>query len=223
MLLDRYGIVSREAVQSEALPGGFGPLYRVMKQMEETGRVRRGYFVEGLSGAQFALPGALDRLRAARMEEPPVEGFGRDSVRVLAATDPANPYGALLPWPRPAADSAGSAPRRTNGAWVILVAGRPVLYLAAGGRSLVSFPASTSPEGGELSLALEALRGLSGQGRRRLLVRQIDGRPALESPLREVLLAAGFESDYDSLSPLPGWVPRSGGSESGTGMGTRRR
>lgn len=226
MLLDRYGVVSREAAQSEALPGGFGPVYRVMKQMEETGRVRRGYFVEGLSGAQFALPGALDRLRAARMDEPPIGGFGPDAVRVLAASDPANPFGALLPWPHPAAGVEGSAaPRRTNGAWVILVAGRPVLYLAAGGRSLISFPASSTPGGGELTLALEALRSLSGQGRKRLLIRQIDGRPALESPLREVLLVAGFESDYDSLAPAPGAKDRTvedrRGRMSGPGRGAR--
>ena len=79
MLLERYGIVSREAVQAEALPGGFGPIYRVLKELEEGGRVRRGWFCEGLSGAQFALPGALDRLRAARLDEVPVDGYGSDA------------------------------------------------------------------------------------------------------------------------------------------------
>jgi ATP-dependent Lhr-like helicase len=200
-LLDRYGVVSREAVQAEGLPGGFGPAYRVLRQMEESGRVRRGYFVDGLSGAQFALPGALDRLRAARLDEIPLDGFGAEAVRVLAALDPANPYGALLPWPEP---GGGGPPRRASGAWVILVAGKAVLYLGSGGRSLTSFPVSITGEGGELGPALAALRGLSGKGRKRLLIRQIDGLAALESPLRGVLMAAGFEPDYDALSPA--WI-----------------
>lgn len=210
MLLERYGVVSREAVQAEGLPGGFGPLYRVLKQMEEGGRVRRGYFVEGLSGAQFALPGALDRLRAGRLDEIPMDGFGPEAVRILAALDPANPYGALLPWPEPG--GGGGTPRRVSGARVILVAGKLVLYLGPGGRSLISFPGSLTSDGAELSLALGALGGLSGQGRRRLLIRQIDGLPALESPLRGALLSVGFESDYDALSP--GW---GGASTAGIG------
>jgi ATP-dependent Lhr-like helicase len=175
--------------------------------MEESGRVRRGYFVEGLSGAQFALPGALDRLRAARLEEIPVEGFGPEAVRVLAALDPANPYGALLPWPEP---GGGGPPRRASGAWVILVAGKAVLYLGPGGRSLTSFPGSVTAEGRELGPALVALCGLSGKGRKRLLIRQIDGLAALESPLRGALLAAGFEPDYDALSPAWTGAPKSG-------------
>jgi ATP-dependent helicase Lhr and Lhr-like helicase len=205
-LLERYGVVSREAVQAEGLPGGFSPLYRVLKEMEQSGRVRRGYFVEGLSGAQFALPGALDRLRAARLDEVPVDGFGPEAVRLLAALDPANPYGALLPWPE---HGGGAAPRRVGGAWVILVAGKPVLYLGPGGRSLTSFPASLG-DCRELALALDALRTLSGHGRKRLLIRQIDGLPALGSPLRGALLAAGFESDYDALSPSWGVATRAG-------------
>jgi ATP-dependent Lhr-like helicase len=232
-LLERYGVVSREAVAAEGIPGGFGPLYRVLKQMEETGRVRRGYFVEGLSGAQFALPGAVERLRGARLDETPVDGFGPEAVRVLSAMDPANPYGVLLPWPvtvgaagdreaaglEDAARSKGSAaPRRVAGARVILVAGRPVLYLAAGGRALTSFPADQSREGDVLALALDALRGLAGGGRKRLLIRQIDGVPALESPLREALLAAGFESDYDALAPSPSGIARQGTGRDPNGM-----
>jgi ATP-dependent Lhr-like helicase len=207
MLLNRYGVVSRESVQSEGLSGGFGPIYRVLRQMEESGRVRRGYFVEGLSGAQFALPGALDRLRAARMDETPIDGFGPEAVRVLAALDPANPYGALLPWPEP---GGGGPQRRASGAWVVLVAGKAVLYLGPGGRSLTSFPGSVTVEGRELGPALVALCGLSGKGRKRLLIRQIDDLSALESPLRGALLAAGFEPDYDALSPAWTAVSRSG-------------
>ena len=202
MLLDRYGVVSREAVQAQGLPGGFAPLYRVLKQMEESGRVRRGWFVEGLSGAQFAAPGALERLRAARLDEPPIDGFTADDVRVLAALDPANPYGALLPWPAPAAQSS-PPPRRVSGAWVILVGGKPVLYLGSSARALSSFPSSMTADGGELPLALAALGRLSGGGRRRLLIQTIDGQPARQTPLREALLAAGFASDYDALVPQP--------------------
>jgi ATP-dependent Lhr-like helicase len=236
-LLERYGVVSREAVAAEGLAGGFGPVYRVLKQMEETGRVRRGYFVEGLSGAQFALPAAVERLRGARLDEPPMDGFGADAVRVLAAIDPANPYGALLPWPATGGD-AGSTPgedsiesraepqprstgatartrgtgalRRVAGARVILVAGAPVLYLAAGGRALITFPDSIGRDGAELALALETLTGLSGTGRGRLLIRQIDDVPALQSPLRESLIGAGFESDYDALVPVPAGTQRAG-------------
>jgi ATP-dependent Lhr-like helicase len=93
---------------------------------------------------------------------------------------------------------------------VILVAGRPVLYLGAGARALTSFPEHLTAAGGELPLALTALRGLSGSGRKRLLIRQIDGLPALESPLREYLIAAGFEVDYDALAPAPAGLPHPG-------------
>ncbi|MGD8208159.1 MAG: DEAD/DEAH box helicase, partial [Thiohalocapsa sp.] len=210
MLLERYGVVSREAVAAEGLPGGFGPLYRVLKLMEESGRVRRGHFVEGLSGAQFALPGAIERLRAAREDEAPLDGYTEDQVRVVAASDPASPYGALLGWPATGAGLSGASatdrsarqvPKRVAGALLILVAGRPVLYLGAAGRQLLTFPEAITDAGGELPLALAALRGLRAGGRRRLLIRHIDGLPALESPLRDALLAAGFEPDYDALVP----------------------
>jgi ATP-dependent Lhr-like helicase len=203
MLLERYGVVSREAVQAEGIPGGFGPLYRVFKQMEEGGQVRRGYFVEGLSGVQFALNGAVDRLRSARIEETPIEGFGEDAVRILAAIDPANPYGALLPWPN---TGGGPPPKRINGAYLILVAGKPVLYLGSAGRQLTHFPTSISEEGGELPLALAAMHRIPQRGRKRLAIQQIDGLQALESPLREALLRAGFEADYDALLPARGYT-----------------
>jgi ATP-dependent Lhr-like helicase len=196
MLLERYGVVSREAVAAEGLRGGFGPIYRVLKQMEEAGQVRRGWFVDGLSGAQFAAAGVVDRLRAERVDEPPLDGFTEDQVRILAAADPANPYGALLPWP--ATNAGGQSPKRVAGAWLILVAGQPVLYVGAGRRQLTSFAAEPN---NSLDLALEALHRLPTDGRRRLLIQQIDGQPALESPLREPLLAAGFETDYDALTP----------------------
>ncbi|TVQ94242.1 MAG: DEAD/DEAH box helicase, partial [Chromatiaceae bacterium] len=197
MLLGRYGIVSREAVAAEGLPGGFGPLYRVFKQMEEQGQVRRGHFVEGLSGAQFASPGAVDQLRGARLEEPPLDGFGADALTILAASDPANPYGALLPWP---ATAGAQAPRRAAGCTLLLVAGRPVLYLGVGGRQLTSF-AGDDDDQGALDLALDALHRLPRGGRGRFAIRQIDGQPPLATPLGPRLLAAGFEPDGDTLIP----------------------
>jgi ATP-dependent Lhr-like helicase len=169
--------------------------------------VRRGHFVEGLSGAQFALPGAVERLRATRADEPPMDGYTDDDVRILSAADPANPYGALLDWPETAATQP---PKRGTGAWVILVAGRPVLYLAANGRQLISFPGSITDNGHELDLAAAALHRVPS-GHRRLLIQHIDGLPALESPLRETLIAAGFEPDYDTLAPVrfrPGGIGR---------------
>jgi ATP-dependent Lhr-like helicase len=203
--------LSREAVAAENLPGGFGPLYKVLKQMEEVGQVRRGYFVEGLSGAQFALPAAIDRLRAARLDEPPLDGFEQSDVRILAAIDPANPYGALLPWP----EAVQPGPKRIAGAWVILVAGKPIVYVAASGKQILTFPDAVSDEGNELELALAALPRVPSAGRKRLLIQHIDGLPALESPLREALLAAGFEADYDALAPARFATDRAG--RSGTG------
>jgi len=203
LLLHRYGVVSREMAAAEDLPGGFSPLYRVLKQMEEAGQVRRGWFVEGLSGAQFALAGALDRLRAERLDELPLDGFDDGAVTVLAAADPANPYGALLPWPatRTAGDSK-QPPKRLPGAVVILVAGKPVLYIPANGRQLLTFPGSITDDGDELAPALAALHRLpSGGGRKRLMIQQIDGTTALQSSLCELLTGAGFVSDYDALVP----------------------
>ena len=200
MLLERYGIVSREAALAEALPGGFAPLYRVLTAMEEAGRVRRGYFVEGLSGAQFARPGAVDRLRAARA---PIDADPSDlresDVRSLPTIDPANPFGALLPWPATGGGEATRA-RRVAGAWVILVQGRPVLYLGPGGRQLLTFTEAVRDEH-ELELALRALHRLPrGTRRRALVIEKIDGVPVRESVHFERMRRCGFESDYRGLA-----------------------
>ena len=130
-LLNRHGVLTREAVAAEGLRGGFSTVYEVLKTMEESGRIRRGLFVGGLGAMQFALPAALDLLRSVR-DEP-------DSVQVthLAATDPANPYGAILKWPAPPGPPReGRGPTRTAGATVILVNGRLAAYLARGDRQL---------------------------------------------------------------------------------------
>ena len=131
-LLERHGVVTREGVASEGIAGGYASVYPVLRAMEESGRARRGYFVAGLGAAQFALPGAVDRLRAARDRE---EG----SVLVLAATDPAQPYGAALPWPRGEGEERLPL-QRAAGAYVVLVDGRAALYLERGGRSLITLP-----------------------------------------------------------------------------------
>ncbi|MGQ0520265.1 MAG: Lhr family helicase [Actinomycetota bacterium] len=125
-LLERHGVVTREAVRGEGVAGGFAGVYPVLRAMEESGRVRRGYFVAGLGGAQFALPGAVDRLRTVR-----AAGGDRAPALVLAATDPANAYGLSLPWPAP-------GPRRVAGAYVVLLDGLATLFVERGGRTLVA-------------------------------------------------------------------------------------
>ncbi|MEJ7764822.1 MAG: DEAD/DEAH box helicase, partial [Acidimicrobiales bacterium] len=127
-LLERHGVLTREAVRGEGVPGGFAGVYPVLRALEEAGRIRRGYFVTGRGGAQFALPGAIDRLRSCR--EGPADG--EPAVVVLAATDPAQPYGLSLGWPK----VEGTRPQRVAGAWVALVAGEAALYVERGGRGL---------------------------------------------------------------------------------------
>lgn len=183
MLLERYGVVSREAAISEDQPGGFAALYPVLKAMEESGKVRRGWFVEGLSGGQFAMAGAVDGLRAARDEEP----------AVLAALDPANPWGALLPWPE-----SGGTPRRAAGCVVVLHGGEPLMWLPRSGKSLLTFPAARDPE--RLAPGLELLKRRLGRFLDRgVLVEQIDGGNPLDSPVLETLLAGGFSAEDGRL------------------------
>ncbi|MGN8026749.1 ATP-dependent helicase [Microbacterium sp. 22242] len=133
LLLDRYGVVTRGSVQSEGLPGGFAQAYRVLAGFEEAGHCRRGYVIEKLGAAQFAASATIDRLRTfGGLTDPPPR-----AARTLAATDPANPYGAALGWPR--LDDVSHRPGRKAGALVVLVDGSPVLYLERGGRTVLSF------------------------------------------------------------------------------------
>jgi ATP-dependent helicase Lhr and Lhr-like helicase len=198
LLLDRHGVVTRGAVVAERVPGGFAAVYRVLAAFEDAGRVRRGYFVEGLGASQFATPGAVDRLRATSRppgEEPDPAG----RTVVLAAADPANPYGAALPWPeRPTRDPGEQGrgahkPGRKAGALVVLVDGELVLYVERGGRSLLSWtdePAAL--QAGADALALAVREGALG----RLTVERADGEGVLtaDHPLAAALAAAGFHA-----------------------------
>jgi len=204
-LLERYGVLTREAVVAEGIPGGFAAVYPVLRALEEAGRARRGYFVEGMGAAQFALPGAVDRLRAVRDNRP-----DEPVVHLLAAADPAVPYGAAVPWPRRADDDGRRILQRAAGAHVVLVGGEPVVYLERGGKGLVTLPAFNDPA--TAIRALSALGGLVGEGRlRELVVARVDGVPVNLSPHRQALLDAGFVSGYRGLvlragapsSPLP--------------------
>ncbi|MCB9577331.1 MAG: DEAD/DEAH box helicase [Polyangiaceae bacterium] len=181
-LLERWGVLPREAVHAEGVSGGFSAVYPVLKAMEEAGRVRRGYFVAGLGATQFARPGADDRLRAVKNQ--------RDArTQLLAATDPANPYGSVLPWP----EHTGR-PARMAGARVVLWGGALVGFVSKGERAVLSFLPHDEPERAEAASALcRALSDIARErGRRALVLSEIDGAPPAQSPLAEPLRAAGF-------------------------------
>jgi len=179
LMLERYGIVTRETVLAEGIPGGFATLYAELGNLELLGTARRGYFVEGLGGAQFALPGAVERLRSL----PEADG----SYLVLAATDPANPYGASLPWPKLA---GGRRPGRTPGAHLLLRDGEPVVFLERGGRGVLRLK---SMEGAELEAAMRALAEAVSSGQlQKLAVEKLDGEPVIGSGHEEALIGAGF-------------------------------
>jgi ATP-dependent helicase Lhr and Lhr-like helicase len=201
-LLDRHGIVLRGAVTAERVPGGFGALYPVLRAMEEAGQCRRGYFVEGLGAAQFALPGAVDRMRAladrapvtdagpGSLAVPAAHGQPAVAVLVLAAADPANAYGAALPWPaRPEDTAGGHRPGRKAGALVVLADGKLVLYVERGGKTLLSWTADPALLGPAADALAAAVRdGALG----RLTVERADGAGVYDSPLARALEAAGF-------------------------------
>jgi ATP-dependent Lhr-like helicase len=193
-LLERHGVLTREAVASEGIDGGFAAVYPILRAMEDAGRIRRGYFVDGLGAAQFALSGALDRLRAAREPADPASG---GAVHLLAAADPANPYGAALPWPR-RGETDRRPLQRAAGAYVVLVDGIAALYLERGGATLQTLPAADDPEVGVA--AARALANLVADGRsRELVLRKVDGVDIAGSPFRERLLASGFVAGYRGL------------------------
>jgi ATP-dependent Lhr-like helicase len=180
LLLERQGIVTRDGVRAEGIPGGYGAVYAELRALETLGLCRRGYFVEGLGGAQFALGGAVERLRELRDRDQ--DG----GALVLAAADPAQPYGAALPWPR----RAGARAARVAGAYLVTLGGEPVLYVERGGRSLVPL---RDPEEAWLRPALAALVAhVRAGGAKRLAVERFDGEPVVETDAMQLLVDAGF-------------------------------
>ena len=171
-VLDRYGIATRDIVLAEGIPGGFTGLYPALAGLEDVGTVRRGYFIEGMGGAQFALPGAVERLRRS------TDG----TTVLLAAADPANPYGASLPWP----DTDGRPDRRA-GATIVLLDGRPLAWLDPAGKRIATFSEDPATVAAIVDLAHRHAKAS---------IATIDGAPAREHPISGDLLAAGFMSGY---------------------------
>ncbi|WP_369183079.1 ATP-dependent helicase [Streptomyces sp. Y1] len=212
-LLDRHGLLTRGTVAAERVPGGFAGVYRVLAAMEERGRARRGYFVEGLGGAQFAMEGAADRLRsvngrlerARAVEWPTAPAAEPAQPLVLAAADPANAYGAALPWPEPPAapgakESKAHRPGRKAGALVVLVDGELALYVERGGKSLLAWP----EDGPTLALAAGALAAAAREGALgTVTVERANGEPALGSALGAALEEAGFHPTPRGLRLRP--------------------
>jgi ATP-dependent Lhr-like helicase len=189
--MDRYGVVTRGSVLTENTEGGFGAAYRALSSLEESGQCRRGYFVEGLGAAQFALSGAVDRLRSHQRE--PAE----PQAVVLAACDPANPYGAALPWP----DREGHRPGRKAGALVVLISGSLIFYVERGGKTLLSFtedPTRLAPAAAALASSVQ--QGLLGK----LTVERADGAHVFGSAhVSAALQDAGFRMTPQGLRLRP--------------------
>jgi ATP-dependent Lhr-like helicase len=216
-LLARYGIVFRETAHAENLAGGFTAIYDVLKALEESGRIRRGYFASDLSATQFALPSAVDLLRSLRA---PAEE--KHEVLMLAATDPANPYGALLRWP--AAPEEGSTLTRSVGARVVLVDGALTAYLRRGNPNIQVLLPEDEPARSQTARALAEFlvtyvqRGDNpeGRGRTSMLISSVNGVPVAEHPLARFLLDAGFQA-----APLGFNVRRGLPTPPGTAVETR--
>jgi ATP-dependent helicase Lhr and Lhr-like helicase len=196
-LLERHGVLTKGAVAAERIPGGFGAVYPVLRAMEETGQCRRGYFVAGLGAAQFALPGAVDRMRALASDPRPADPWASGAAPdpsertvVLAAADPAQPYGAALPWPaRPGETATSHRPGRKAGAVAVLSGGELVLYVERGGKTLLSWsddPAVLEPCAAALAAAVRD--GALG----RITVEKADGEAVHDTPLARALASAGF-------------------------------
>jgi ATP-dependent Lhr-like helicase len=198
-LLNRYGVLLREHVAAENIAGGFSAVYDVLKALEESGRIRRGYFVAGLGATQFALPAAVDLLRQLRTP-PPEE---RPEFVQLAATDPANPYGSVLRWPDlpVAEEDAESAPRiLTRAAYseVILRNGELVAWLRRANPNVLIFLPEEEPERSQVGAGLAEFLAARGQERMRLhshqgaLITTINGLPVAAHPMARFLVEAGF-------------------------------
>ena len=230
-LLSRHGIVTREAVAAEAVAGGFAAVYQVLRAMEEAGRIRRGYFVAGLGAAQFAMPAALDLLRSHR------DAPDEPRTVVLAATDPANPYGASLRWPATAQADAGRGATRTVGSLVILVDGAAAAYVRRGERELLLFLPDAEPQrsrmGREVARMLLRLAAQREESRRGMLIAEIDGQAASQHPAARLFIEEGFaatamglQARTDRLRPRgygTGVAPGHGGGQRMADMKTREQ
>jgi ATP-dependent Lhr-like helicase len=190
-LIERYGVVTREMVASEGIAGGFSRMYPVFKAMEEAGRIRRGYFVAGLGAAQFAIPGAEDRLRERAANE-------ASEALILAATDPANPYGAAIDWPdRPGED--GAHPARAAGARVILLDGQLIGYIHRTGQHLLTYLREDEPERAKTQAALVKALGSLASETSPAFLRKIDQLAPGATPIAKPLEEAGFVSTSHGL------------------------
>ncbi|WP_217914949.1 Lhr family helicase [Miltoncostaea marina] len=190
LLVERHGILTRSAALAEGVPGGYAAVYPALSDLETLGVVRRGYFVAGLGGAQFAMPGAVERLRDLR--EAPVGD--EPATLVIGAADPAQPYGAAAPWPK---REGARSPARVFGAQVVLVDGAPALYLERGGRALLTFAGTDDRE---LDHAVRALAAwVLADRRRRLSIERVDGEPVFGGPMEARLAGAGFATDLRGL------------------------
>jgi ATP-dependent Lhr-like helicase len=179
LMLERHGILTREMALSEGVPGGFSTLYPELSNLEVLGAARRGYFIEGLGGAQFALAGAVERLRSQPDD---------DEVMILATTDPANPYGSTLPWPK---GDRRRRPSRIPGSYLLMRSGTPLLYLEKGGKGILRLDPSLAGE--QLIGLLGEFAAAAGDGRvTALRIERFDGEPLIGSPFEPLLLAAGF-------------------------------
>jgi ATP-dependent Lhr-like helicase len=197
-LLERWGVASRVAAKSDELPGGFATVGDVLRAMEDAGTVRRGYFVEHLEGAQFAWPGAIDRLREAPRGQ-------AQRVDVLAAVDPANAWGSALPWPQ--LRDANAHPARRVGGTVVLVDGALALWVEPKGKRIAT-AASLPAEQIELAFSIALPRIAMKSRRRELLVETVDGEAAGQSQWARGLLAAGARIDYRGLVVTGSVVPQ---------------
>ena len=180
LMLERHGILTREMALAEGIPGGFSTLYPELSNLEVLGSARRGYFIEGLGGAQFALAGAVERLRSQSSDD--------EELSILASTDPANPYGATLPWPK---QESRRRPSRTPGSFLLMRAGAPLLFLEKGSKGFLRLVPGL--EGAELTRLLVAFVEMAEQGRiPPLKIERFDGEPLIGSDFEPLLLAAGF-------------------------------
>jgi ATP-dependent Lhr-like helicase len=179
-MLERHGILTREMALAEGVPGGFSTLYPELSNLEVLGSARRGYFIEGLGGAQFALAGAVERLRSQPDDD--------EEVSILATTDPANPWGATLPWPK---GERRRRPSRTPGSYLLMRSGAPLLYLEKGGKGILRLDPAIAGE--ELVGLLRHLVAAAGERRvGDLRIERFDGEPLIGSEFEPLLLAAGF-------------------------------